>query len=101
VAEQFAFEQVRGNCATIDGHEGPSRAPREFVEVPRHHLFAGARLAQNQDGAIEGRDLPEQAQDGAHRGRFTARPEAIIAPLRDICALLPLLKCCFHDRAPN
>ncbi len=52
------------------------------MDVARDHLFAGARLAENQHVGIVGSDLLDQAVNRAHGRRLTARPEPEGARLR-------------------
>ncbi|MNE37267.1 hypothetical protein D3C80_1311120 [compost metagenome] len=67
VAEQFAFDHRLGQRAGVDRHERPFAAAGQVVQRAGHHLFASARLTQNQHvgaGAGQGADLLAQAQHG-------------------------------------
>jgi hypothetical protein len=48
VAEEFAVEQVVGQAAAVEGHEGAVLAGRELVQALGDELLAGAGLAAHQ-----------------------------------------------------
>ena len=47
MAEQFAFEKVLGNSATVDRDER-ALAAGALVDLAGHDLLAGSRLARDQ-----------------------------------------------------
>ncbi|MCY1222239.1 hypothetical protein D9M69_520390 [compost metagenome] len=70
MAEDFAFEQLFGQAAAIDGDEVARMALAGLVQAARHQFLAGAGLAVDQHvgvGAGEVGDQPAQALD---RGRM-------------------------------
>ena len=69
MAEQFAFQQPRGDGRAVDLDEGPLLTRAQFVDGPGDKLLAGARFATNEHrgpGGSDGLDLLEDtAQGGA------------------------------------
>ena len=57
VAEQLAFHQLRRDRRAVDRHERARGAGRQAVQFPGDAFLAGARLAQDQHGGVEARDL--------------------------------------------
>ena len=80
MAEQLAFQKIRGNGAAIHRHERMSRPARQLVNVARHHFLAGAGLAQDQHIGIEGSDLLDEPMHRAHGARGAARTKAMGCP---------------------
>ena len=74
VAEQFARQHARRQGRTIHLHQQALAARAEHVDGPRHQLLAGARLAEDEDGAVGRRDLRDRPPDGLH-GRSVAEQE--------------------------
>src|SRR5439155_12214575 len=73
VAEQHAFQEVLRDGCQIDGNKWRGcRQSRLAMDQPRQQLFAGAALAQDQDGRGELGDLPRELDDRACR---LARPD--------------------------
>jgi hypothetical protein len=52
VAEKFAFHQLGGNGAAVDGNEGFVGARPQFMNEPGHQFFAGAGLAADVDRGL-------------------------------------------------
>ena len=55
VPEKFALDQRRGNRGAVYSHKGVAPARAGIVNGLRDHLFAGARLSANEDGAVHRR----------------------------------------------
>ncbi len=68
VAEEFALDEVLGDGAAVEDHEGAVAASRGRVGGAGDDLFAGAGLALDHDGGIGRRDLLEDGVDLAHLG---------------------------------
>ena len=62
MAEELAFDQLRGDRRAVEGHEGAMRARAAVVQRARHHLLASARFALQEHGAGHG---PDAADEGA------------------------------------
>src|ERR1043166_8364962 len=63
VAEELALQKAERDRRAIDFDEGLVAARAEIVDRPRDHLFAGAGLAEDENGRIGrryGLDLPER-----------------------------------------
>src|SRR5690606_21906224 len=52
VAEQFAFQQLGRNRAAVNRYEGGIFALGVEMEVARHYLLAGARVAEDKHGGL-------------------------------------------------
>ena len=61
---------VSGSAATLTAMNGRWRRGRERVEAARHQLLAGAALAQDEDGGVDGGDLDDALQHLFHRLRL-------------------------------
>ena len=74
VAEEFGFEQARGNGGAVDLDESAFAAGTEVVNRARDDFLAGAGFAEDQDSGARGRGefhLGERsAQDGAFANDF-------------------------------
>ena len=69
VPEQLALDQRAGDRAAIDDDERLRVPRRQLVQGARDHVLAGAGLALDEHGRVGRRDLLDQAEDLAHRGR--------------------------------
>ena len=81
VSEELALDQVLGDGAAIEDHEGPLAARRLVVERPGDELLSRARLAGDHDGDVHRRDLLEEPENLSHPRRATdhSREEAGLA----------------------
>ena len=52
MAEQLRLDQLLGNRRAVDVDERPAAAARMGVQRARHHLLAGAVLAEDEDPAV-------------------------------------------------
>ena len=52
MAEQLGIDQFGGNRPAVDPDEGAVGPLRPRMNRPRHHLLAGARLAEDQHGEV-------------------------------------------------
>jgi hypothetical protein len=67
--EELCLEQRLDHRRAVDGDEGAVPAAAQLVELPRHELLAGARLAFDEDREVGLRDtLDTIAQHLHHRG---------------------------------
>ena len=99
MAEQFALEQVGGNRAAVDRHEGMPRPARQLVHVPRGHFLARARLAENEHVGVVGGDLFDQTMHRAHGARGAAGTEPVGTGLRGM-AVAHVLRLVQDGREP-
>ena len=88
VAEELALDERLRERRAVDVHERPLGARRGRVELARREPLAGARLAEQQHGALGGRDAreprcartrspPSHRRGGSARGtRACRRPRA-------------------------
>ena len=67
VAEHLALHQVLGDGPAVDGDERAGLAVAALVDLARHELLAGARLAGDEHGHVHGRDAADLAIDLLHR----------------------------------
>src|SRR5258706_14884493 len=71
VSEEFIFEQLIGQSATVDRDEGISRTLAYIVDGASKQFFAGTRLARQQDGHAGLSDEPQFVQQPPEGGAFT------------------------------
>ena len=85
--EQLALEVGHGLAVGLrrlaavgaaDRDERPLGRAREAVDRPRHHLLAGAALADEQHAAPARRHLPHQVAHGPHRRRRGEEPVVLV-----------------------
>ena len=77
VAEQLAFDQVRGDGAAVHGQERFLAAAAQGVDGQGDHVLAGAGLAGDQDAGVGAGHAADQVVDGLHgRRRADQRSEA-------------------------
>ena len=68
-AEELGFDQVLGDGAAVDRHEGAARAVAAFVHRTGHQLLAGPRFAQDEHRRHAGGHLFDAVTDLFHAGR--------------------------------
>ena len=86
MAEQFRFQQIRGEGGRVERHEGLARARTMAVQSARHEFLARARFARDQNrhaGAgqsadraehlLHGYRLAQKLRDAAPRGLSVGR----------------------------
>jgi len=76
VSEELALDEVRGQSSAVDGDEG-ARAFREAVNGARQHLFAGARIAEQEHGKLRARESVASSTKSV--GTRVAIPAAVCA----------------------
>ena len=99
VTEEFALQEVRRDRTAIDRNERMPSSTGEFVDMPRHHLFARARFAENQHARIERSDLLDQPVYVAHGARRTAGSKVMRAWLHGV-AVAHILRLSQYGRQP-
>ena len=75
MTEQFALQQVFGDGATINRYEWASPGEILIVQRAGDEFLAAAALAQDQNGTVRVRDLPDKTLDFENRG--TAAQEVV------------------------
>ncbi len=68
MAEQLALEQPRGDGGAVELDEGAVLAAAVVVDGAGDEFFAGAGLAQQQDGGVAWGDGLDELEDVAERG---------------------------------
>ena len=63
MAEELALQQVLGDRAAVDRHEGALDPLALVVDVPGDELLAGAALPADQDVGLGVGDLGDQIED--------------------------------------
>jgi len=66
VAEELAFQEVRGQGPAVDHHEGLLGPPRQVVDGTRENRLAGATLALDEDAGTGFGDGPCGVEDLPH-----------------------------------
>jgi len=67
VSEELTLQELGGDRPAVEGHEGLVAARGLVVDVARHHLLAGAGLAEDQDGRVGVRHLLDHPPHPPHR----------------------------------
>src|SRR5262249_35996710 len=78
VSEDLALEERRRDGRAVHGHEGRSRAGRQFVDGARHEFLARTALSSDQDRSGGGGGHLDHAVELLH-----GRPRAYQAPYAD------------------
>ena len=71
MAKQLTFQQVWGNCTTVNRYKWLILAGGVFVQITGNHFFAGARFASNQNVHILLHHLHHQRPDMTNRTTIT------------------------------
>ena len=66
VAEQLALEEILGDGAAVDGHEGPRLARAPVMDLAGDQFLSRTGLARHQHGDVGARHLLDLAEDVAH-----------------------------------
>ncbi len=95
MAEEFGFDQRRGQRRAIDGDERPARPWAEIMQRTRNQLLAGARLAMDQHGAVH---LRERQHEFPHAldGAGLAKDALLDGPALDVPGHPPMIE---HEAA--
>jgi hypothetical protein len=92
VTEELALDEVTRNRCAVDLDQRALTAVAPLVDRPRDELFAGARLALDQHGAVGGGDPIDLLQNAAQRmrianhrtaGSYLVRKASEVASTRD------------------
>src|SRR5712671_121383 len=67
MAEQFAFEQVRGDGSAVDRNERALLAPAVIVQGAGHQFLARAGLAEDENDGVAVRSKPDRFLHAPHR----------------------------------
>ena len=76
VAEEFAFDELAGDCGHVDGDEGAGAAAAVVVEGAGDEFLAGAAFAVDHDGEVGGGEAGDGAVDLLHCDAATDEGEA-------------------------
>ena len=68
VAEEFRFDQFRGNGGAVEGDEGVFAARRFFVDGAGHEFLAGAGFAEDADASFAGGNALDLREEFCHGG---------------------------------
>ena len=81
MAEELGFQEIDGNGAAIDGHEGFIHAGRRGMDGLGDELLAGAAFADDENRGAGRGHLRDQIQNGNDAFAFTDDVREIVALL--------------------
>src|SRR6185295_18369618 len=77
MTKQFSLQEILGNCATIDRHEGARNSRPSLMDGPGYQFLSGAALSDDEDGEVRAGDLANGLKHFLHGG---ADPDDVTAP---------------------